>query len=134
MSTELTPDDDRTSDDGTASTVRVVVAHEPGGTVVLRLVGEADALVADDMRRELCAALRARPSPVALDLSELAFCDLAGLLAIGTCVTQAHELGCAVELRNATDVLTWLDETTRDSHGSWLRGLAVSSLLTDHET
>ena len=129
MSFDPSPDDE----EATSKAVRIVVADDPTGTIVLRLVGEADSLAADELRSALRAVLRACPSSVAIDLADLAYCDLSGVEAIDDCLGLARDEGQKLEVRNASELVIALRELSRDNREAWLKGLAVSSFLTDHE-
>ena len=68
------------------------------GTVVLRLYGELDLATAPMLRETLSSAMEARPSMVALDLSDLTFVDSTGIHAFVTCSRRAAELSCGFVL------------------------------------
>ena len=70
------------------------------GTVVLRLQGELDMATAPGLARDLHTALDARPSTLALDLSELTFLDSTGIRVLITASRRAEDQGCSFVLRS----------------------------------
>ncbi|WP_158580672.1 STAS domain-containing protein [Cellulomonas rhizosphaerae] len=111
--------------------VRIFVTDEPGDVARVRLVGEADALAAQRLRRDLAALLRTCPMSVVVDLVDVTFCDLAGASAIDRSVQQAERDGRRVEVRDASALVSWLLRTSREVGAA--HQVAVSLDLADHE-
>ena len=69
-----------------------------GGTVTVRLHGEVDVLVVDQVRVALTDALTAGPRSMVVDLSDLSFIDSTGLGALVFGFQRARDAGVAFKL------------------------------------
>lgn len=75
-------------------------ADSAEGAIVVRLQGELDLATAPALVRALDTALDAKPSVLALDLSELTFLDSTGIRVLITACRRAGSQGCTFELRS----------------------------------
>jgi anti-sigma B factor antagonist len=73
-----------------------------GGTVTVRLHGEVDVLVVDQVRVALTDALTAGPRSMVVDLSDLSFIDSTGLGALVFGFQRARDAGVAFKLAHPT--------------------------------
>lgn len=92
----------------------VLVSHEGVDPVVITVVGEVDAQNADEVQRELLAAMRPGAA-VVLDLSEVGFLDSSGLRALLAARKHAETAAGSFGLRAVSAPV--------------LRSLTVSGLL-----
>lgn len=81
-----------------ASRLRAV-AGLAAGRATLRLAGDIDLDTAPRLRHAMGDCLRQRPTMVHLDISDVAFCDCAGLNALLWARAQADGAPAAFELR-----------------------------------
>jgi anti-sigma B factor antagonist len=72
------------------------------GTVTVRLHGEVDVMVVDQVRVALTDALAAGPRSMVIDLSDLSFIDSTGLGALVFGFQRARDAGVAFRLAHPT--------------------------------
>lgn len=82
-----------------------------GPSLVVVVAGEADWGTASQLRDQLTAALAYGPQSVALDLTDLTFCNLTGLRALIEVVEVAQRAGADVVLRGTPELLSCLLRT-----------------------
>ncbi|TFV78499.1 anti-sigma factor antagonist [Blastococcus sp. CT_GayMR19] len=94
-----------------------------GPRLVVVVAGEADWVTAPRLREQLTAALAYGPRLLILDLTDLEFCNSAGVRALLAAVDVALQAGVQVEMRGMSPLLSRLHSrlTTR-------RGAAAMSI------
>ncbi|MEV4570296.1 STAS domain-containing protein [Nonomuraea sp. NPDC049419] len=70
----------------------------PGQPTILRLYGEIDLFTSADLREQLLSALHYSTSLLVLDLSEVSFCDAAGLAVLVDVQQRARPMGITLAL------------------------------------
>ena len=75
-------------------------ADRAEGTIVIRLQGELDMATAPGLGRAMDTALDARPSTLALDLSDLTFLDSIGIRVLITACRRSGAQGSTFVLRS----------------------------------
>lgn len=78
------------------------------GHLLLVVVGEADLHSAPTLRADLLIALDRRPGSVVVDVSRLAYCDLAGLDALNDFCAAATAAGVPTVIDGMSPLLAWL--------------------------
>lgn len=87
-----------------------------GPCLVVAMAGEADWVTAPQLREQLTAALAYGPRSLVLDLTDLVFCNSAGLRALLGIVAVARRAGVQVEMRGMSGQLSFLYRTFLAHH------------------
>lgn len=80
------------------SQVMTVHTEQHGPMTVVHLVGELDLATADAVRAPLRDAVDRHSPILVVDVTEVAFCGVAGLAALIECERQAHAVGTQVSV------------------------------------
>ena len=89
------------------ASVRVEIRGS-GPHLLLVVTGEADLSTAQALREDLGAALTRRPCSVALEISGLTYCDLAGLDALNDFCAEASVAGVPPVVQGMSPRLAWM--------------------------
>ena len=118
MATRTRHADLETSGSAGPGTAQVrVVARTTGTHLLLEVSGEADLSTAPELRDELAAALSRCPRSVALEVSHLTYCDLAGLDALNDFCAEASRAGVPPVVRGMSPRLAWMNARFPTAHG-----------------
>ncbi|NEY36601.1 anti-sigma factor antagonist [Streptomyces sp. PRKS01-65] len=86
-------------------TLQLTVQHPRPGLAIARVLGDVDIRTADTLRREASGVLERGCPRLVLDLSQVGFCDSAGLSALIGLWHAAQAVGGALGLVNVPDRL-----------------------------
>lgn len=81
-----------------------------GRSLVVALSGEADLSTADQLRDQLTCVIALDPAELVIDVTDLTFCDTAGLSVLQGAVTEARGRGVPLVYRGMSERLLWLTQ------------------------
>ncbi|GHD24739.1 anti-sigma factor antagonist [Streptomyces galbus] len=116
--------------------LQLTVQHPRPGLAIATVAGDVDLHTADTLRREASDIIQRRCPHLILDLSQVGFCDSAGLSALIGLWHATQAVGGALRLANVPDrlmrmlVLTGVD-TILSVHATTEE--AVSAMIADSE-
>lgn len=116
-----------------AQTLQLELAYQvaPDGKATVRVRGELDIATADQAYVYLRDVVDSQDGPVMMNLSELSFCDAAGLGVLARVAGHARRSGRSLELIAARpSLLRIMAITGMDEAFPEVRGSALSSVIT----